>query len=159
VSANAEPVTLDGPDRFITPTPSTTLQRLVDDGAVYIPQALNHSQFTTLLVLLNRTLPSPEANPARLAARLDTAVANTAARHLPLTAPPLLTFDYVLALDELDTIARTCTGFAFAALTPEIQDAMLGLIATKDLTTRKLDLALWLNDLRRHAASALALPS
>ena len=59
-----------------------------------------------------------------------------------------------LGLDELDTIARTRTGYAFAELPDEIQDAILGLIATRDLTTRKLDLALWLEDLHATAVAA-----
>ena len=48
---------------------------------------------------------------------------------LCFTAPRLLAFDYRLGLDELDTMARNLTVFAFADLTPEIQDAMLDLIA------------------------------
>jgi hypothetical protein len=45
--------------------------------------------------------------------------------------------------------------YAFAELPTEIQDAVLSLIATRDLTTRKLDLALWLEALHTTAAAAL----
>jgi hypothetical protein len=58
-------------------------------------------------------------------------------------------------LTTAHAIARTRTGYAFAELPTEIQDAILGLIATRDLTTRKLDLALWLEDLHITAAAAL----
>lgn len=157
MATNAQPIKLNGPDRFVHRPRSTRLHRLVDDGAVYIPQALNRFQFTTLLALLKRMIPQPEVNPAHLAARLDSTLANPADSTLRLTPSPHV-FDYILALDELDTVARLRTGYAFLDLTTEIQDAMLSLIATRDVTTRKLDLSLWLNDLYRCASSCLALP-
>jgi hypothetical protein len=154
VAIDARPVKLDSPNRLTRPT---RLHRLVD-GAVYIPQALTYSQFTTLLALLKRMIPQPKVDPAHLAARLDATLANADGHGLPLT-PRLLAFDYTFALDELNTIARIRTSYAFFDLTAEIQDAMLSLIATRDITTRKLDLGLWLNELRRNAASCLPLPS
>ena len=154
MATNAQPIKLNDPDRFIHRPRSARLHSLVDDGAVYIPQVLNRFQFTTLLALLKRMIPQPEVNPAQLAARLDSTLANTADGTPRLTPPPLA-FDYILALDELDTVARLRTGYAFLDLTTEIQDAMLSLIATRDVTTRKLDLSLWLKDLYRSAASCL----
>jgi Gluconate 2-dehydrogenase subunit 3 len=156
VAINLEPVKLGNAEQHIESLPNTRLQRLVDEGAVYAPQAMNPSQFATLHALLERILLH-DVNPAQLAARLDTALANGAADSLCFTAPHLLAFDYQLGLDELDTIAHTTTGFSFAELTPEIQDAMLGLVAARNLTTRKLDLALWLDDLRHNTAAGLAL--
>jgi hypothetical protein len=155
VATNAQPVKLNGPDRFVHRPRSTRLHRLVDDGAVYIPQVLNRFQFTTLLALLKRMIPQPEINPAHLAARLDSTLATTADSTPRLTPSPHA-FDYILALDELDTVSRIRTGYAFFDLTTEIQDAMLSLIATRDVTTRKLDLSLWLKDLYRSASSCLA---
>jgi hypothetical protein len=55
--------------------------------------------------------------------------------------------DYPLGLDELDTISRTRTTYAFAELPEEIQDAILGLITTRDLTSQRVDLAAWLEQL------------
>jgi hypothetical protein len=156
VAINAQPIKLNAPDRFVHRPRSARLHRLVDDGTIYIPQVLNRFQFTTLLALLKRMMPQPEVNPAQLAARLDSTLATTA-DSIPHLTPPHLAFDYILALDELDTVARVRTGYAFFDLTTEIQDAMLSLIATRDVTTRKLDLSLWLKDLYRNAASCLAL--
>ncbi len=62
--------------------------------------------------------------------------------------------NYSLGLDELDTIARTRTSYAFAELPDEIQDAILGLIRTGDLTSRELDLAGWLDQLYALAAAS-----
>jgi hypothetical protein len=158
VATNAQLDKLNAPDRFVHRPRSTRLHRLVDDGAVYIPQVLNRFQFTTLLALLKRMIPQPEVNPAHLAARLDSTLANPADSSTLRLTPSPLAFDYILALDELDTVARVRTGYAFLDLTTEIQDAMLSLIATRDVTTRKLDLSLWLKDLYRNAASCLAIP-
>jgi len=157
VSINLEPVKLGNVEQYIEPLQSTSLQRLVDEGAVYVPQALNSSQFATLHALLDRVLLH-DVNTAHLAARLDAALAHGTADSLCFTAPHFHAFDYQLGLDEVDIMARLRTGFAFAELTPEIQDAMLGLVATKDLTSRKLDLALWIEDLRHNTAANLALP-
>jgi hypothetical protein len=156
VAINLEPAKLGNAEQYIESVPNTRLQRLVDEGAVYAPQALNPSQFVTLHALLERIL-TRDVNPAQLAARLDAALANGTADGMCFAVPHPLAFDYQLGLDELDTMARTTTGFAFAELTPEIQDAMLGLVAAKDLTTRNLDLSLWLDDLRHNTAASLAL--
>ena len=156
MSINLEPVKLGNAEQYIEPLQSTSLQRLVDEGAVYVPQALNSSQFATLHALLDRVLLH-DVNTAHLAARLDAALANGTADSLCFTAPHFHAFDYHLGLDEDDILARLRTGFAFAELTPEIQDAMLGLVASKDLTSRKLDLALWIDDLRHNTAASLAL--
>ena len=61
--------------------------------------------------------------------------------------------NYPLGLDELDTIARTRTSYGFAELPDEIQDAILGLITTGDLTSGELDLAVWLEQLYAVAAA------
>ena len=156
MSINLEPVKLGNAEQYIEPLQSTSLQRLVDEGAVYVPQALNSSQFATLHALLDRVLLH-DVNTAHLAARLDAALAHGTADSLCFTAPHFHAFDYQLGLDEVDIMARLRTGFAFAELTPEIQDAMLGLVASKDLTSRKLDLALWIEDLRHNTAASLAL--
>jgi hypothetical protein len=131
------------------PAPGLRLQQLIDNGTVYVAQNLSPSQFATLQAIAALRL---RHNSKHLAAHLDAALASTTSATPPFTAPPPLAFDYQLGLDELDTIARTRTGYAFAELPIEIQDAILNLIATRDLTTRKLDLALWLEDL--HNATA-----
>jgi Gluconate 2-dehydrogenase subunit 3 len=131
------------------PAPSLRLQQLIDNGTVYIAQNLTSSQFATLQAIAGRVFK--RHNPKHLAAHLDAALATTS-EWSPFTPPPL-SFDYQLGLDELDNIARTRSGYAFAELPPEIQDAILSLVATRDLTTRKLDLALWLEDLHTCAAT------
>lgn len=132
------------------PAPSLRLQQLIDNGAVYVAQNLTSAQFDTLQAIAPLLL---RPNSKHLAAHLDAALESTARRTSPSAPPPPLTFDYQLGLDELDTIARTRTGYGFAELPTEIQDAILGLIASRDLTTRKLDLALWLEDLHTNAAT------
>ena len=156
VAYNLEPVSVGNVKQYIEPTQDTRLQRLIDDGAVYVPQALNPSQFATLHALLDRIL-AHDVNSAQLASRLDAALANGNADSLRFCAPRLLAVDYQLGLDELDTMSRKLTVFAFADLTPEIQDAMLDLIAARDLTARKLDLSVWLEDLHSNTAASLAL--
>jgi hypothetical protein len=133
------------------PSPSLRLQQLIDNGAVYVAQNLSAAQFATLQAIASLVL---RPNAKHFAARLDAALATTGQAR-PFAQPQPLAFDYQLGLDELDTIARTRTGYPFADLPTEIQDAILGLIATRDLTTRKLDLALWLEDLHSTAAAAL----
>jgi hypothetical protein len=149
VAISAEHPNVITPYRIAEPAPSLRLRQLIDRGAVYVAQNLSHSQFATLQAIAELIL-RPKSK--RLAARIDAALTTSASDALPLAPRPPLAFDYQLGLDELDTIARTRTGYAFADLPPEIQDAILGLIATGDLTTRKLDLALWLEDLHSNAA-------
>jgi hypothetical protein len=138
------------PSRFTEPAPSFRLQQLIDNGAVYVAQNLSPSQFATLQAIAPLVL---QPKSKYLAAQLDTSLAATTSASLPSATPPPLAFDCQLGLDELDTIARTRTGYAFAELPTEIQDAILSLIASRDLTTRKLDLALWLEDLHASAAA------
>lgn len=133
------------------PAPNLRLQQLIDNGAVYIAKNLSPSQFATLQAIAPLVL---QPKSRYLAAHLDAALATSTSETVPSAPPSPLALDYRLGLDELDTIARTRTGYAFAELPTEIQDAILGLIATRDLTTRKLDLALWLEDLHSNAAAA-----
>lgn len=139
------------PRHITDPAPNTRLQQLIDSGTVYVAQNLSYSQFATLQAIAARVFK--RRNSKHLAARLDAALVTTASATPPFAPPLPLAVDYQLGLDELDIIARTRTGYPFAELPTEIQDAILGLIATRDLTTRKLDLALWLEDLH-HAAAA-----
>jgi Gluconate 2-dehydrogenase subunit 3 len=139
--------------RMVTqPSPSLRLQHLIDNGAVYVAQNLSSSQFATLQAIATFIL-RPQAK--RLAAHIDATLSTSSSEALLSAPPPPLAFDYQLGLDELDTIARTRTGYPFAELAPELQDAILNLIATRDLTTRKLDLARWLEDLHNTAVTAL----
>jgi hypothetical protein len=129
---------------------SPRLQQLIDNGTVYVARNLTSTQFATLQAIAPH-LRRPGAK--NLAARLDTALVNTARTAVSIAPPPPLAFDYQLGLDELDILVRTRTGYPFADLHPELQEAILGLIASRDLTSRKLDLALWLQDLRRTASA------
>lgn len=138
------------PSSITEPAPSLRLQQLIDNGTVYVAQNLSPSQFATLQAIAPLVL---QPKSKYIAAHLDASLATTASASLPSTPTPPLAFDYQLGLDELDTIARTRTGYSFAELPTEIQDAILDLIASRDLTTRKLDLALWLEDLHASAAA------
>jgi hypothetical protein len=138
------------PLRPVTESPSNLrLQQLIDTGTLYVAQNLSTAQFATLQAIAARVL-HPSAK--HLAALLDAALAPGAIKPLPFSSAPAA-FDYHLGLDEIDTIARTHTGYPFAELPSEIQDALLGLIASRNLTARKLDLALWLEDLHTTAAA------
>ncbi len=142
------------PSRPVTePAPSLRLQQLIDTGAVYVAQNLSPSQFATLQAIASRVLV--RHTPKDIAARLDAALATGTSEAFPFAPQRPLAFDYQLGLDELDTITRTRTGYAFAELSSDIQDAILGLVTTRDLTSRKLDLAFWLEELHSNAATAL----
>jgi hypothetical protein len=136
--------------RTTEPSSSLRLQQLIDTGTVYVAQNLSPTQFATLQAIAALILrPSAKNFAAHIDATLSTASqARTFSQRRPLT------FDWQLGLNELDIIARTHTGYSFADLPTEIQDALLGLIASRDLTTRKLDLALWLEDLHTNAAAS-----
>jgi hypothetical protein len=139
--------------RTTEPPQRTRLQQLIDTGAVYVAQNLSHSQFATLQAIAARI--SKRRNPKRLAAQLDAALNTSPSRAIP-SAPPLPpAFDCTLGLDELDTLTRVRTGYPFAELPTDLQEAVLSLVASRDLTTRKLDLALWLEEFRNKAASTL----
>ena len=139
--------------RLVTESPSSLrLQQLVDNGAVYVAQNLSSSQFATLQAIAALVL---RPNAKRLAAHLDAALATGTSEALPF-APPSLAFDYHLGLDELDVLARTRTGYSFTELHTDLQDAILSLIASRDLTSRKIDLACWLEDLQTHTLALAA---
>lgn len=138
--------------RHVTESPSSLrLQQLVDSGTLYVAQNLSQSQFATLQAIAALVLRPDSKN---LAAQLDAALTTSTSQPPAFTRPLPLAFDYQLGLDELDTLARTRTGYPFAELPPEIQDAILNLIATHDLTTRRLDLARWLEELHATAVAA-----
>ena len=128
------------------PSPTVWLKRLIDNGTLYVPQNLNPSQFA-ILQAITILLSRPGSN--YVASRLDAALTNNASETSPFASPPIA-FDYRLGLDELETITRTRTGYGFTELPTELQEAILSLITTRDLTTRKLDLAHWLEDLQAH---------
>jgi hypothetical protein len=139
--------------RTTDPSPTIWLKRLIDSGTLYIPQNLNPTQFATLQAI---TLLLSHSGSRYVASRLDASLA-TSAGDAPSDAPaPPITFDYRLGLDEIETITRTRTGYSFTELPAELQDAILSLIATRDLTTRKLDLAHWLADLHTHTLALAA---
>lgn len=147
----AEHPTVIPPQRTTEPATSLRLQQLIDNGAVYVARNLSPAQFATLQAIAALVL---RPRSKRLAAQVDAALSTSTGDALPSAPPPPIAFDYQLGLDELDILARTHTGYPFAELPTEIQDAILGLIASGDLTTRKLDLALWLEDLHTTAAAA-----
>src|ERR1700735_4850408 len=139
IGAEYQNLTQSGP---VSESPSNLrLQQLIDTGTLYVAQNLSSSQFATLQAIAARVL---RPNSKDLAASLDSVLAGGASGELRFRtqAPPAL--DYQLGLDELDTLTRIRTGYPFAELPPELQAAILNLIATRDLTTRRLDLARWL---------------
>jgi hypothetical protein len=139
--------------RTTDPSPTIWLKRLIDSGTLYIPQNLNPTQFATLQAI---TLLLSHSGSHYAASRLDASLAISASdAPSDIPAPPIA-FDYRLGLDEIETITRTRTGYSFTELPSELQDAILSLIATRDLTTRKLDLARWLEDLHIHTLALAA---
>ena len=124
-------------DRISEPTGNTPIQRLIDEGTVYVPQSFTLLQFATLSALFDR-LPCPATeNPVYVAAGLDGDLTGGGDASI-----------YRLGLDEMNSLSWTRTGYAFAELTPEIQDAMLELVTAGDLASDKLNLARWLEELR-----------
>jgi hypothetical protein len=123
------------------------LQELIDNGTLHMVADLTVSQLATLRAIAGRIVALRRSDQP--AALVDSTLAHGAGE-IRSVAPTAVNFS--LGLDELDTITRTRTSYAFAELPEEIQDAVLGLITSRDLTSRKLDLALWLQDLHSSAA-------
>lgn len=134
--------------------PGTSLQELIDTGTLYVAQNLNLTQFATLQAIASRIFAQHHDphHPDRPSTHFESALRATSGYTPAFRHPLPEAFDYQLGLDELDTIARTRAGYAFAELPAEIQDAILSLISTRDLTTSKLDIASWLEDLQATAA-------
>lgn len=135
-------------DQAAGPKQVTPIERPADKDASYVPHSLSVPQFATLYAVLRRMisrLHEAIAAPSHVAVELDTDLAGD-----PGAAQVSDAKAYPLGLDELDELARSRTGYAFADLTPELQDVVLDMIADGDLTTGKLDLALWLEGLRSH---------
>jgi hypothetical protein len=141
--------------RTSDPPLRSRLQQLIDTGAVGVTQNLSHSQFATLQAIADRIFR--RRNPRHLAAQLDASLATDTTASSRSEPQQPLAIDYQLGLDELDTIVRTRTGYAFAELPTDLQDAILELIATRDLTTRRLDLARWLEEFHRNTEASIRL--
>ena len=153
VAINTEQVTVAPSRRTTAPSPTIWLKRLIDSGTLYIPQNLNPTQFATLQAI---TLLLSHPGSQYAASRIDASLVTSISRFEPDAPLPPVTFDYRLGLDELETITRTRTGYAFTELHTDLQDAILSLIASRDLTSRKLDLACWLEDLQTHTLALAA---
>jgi hypothetical protein len=153
VAINTEQMTVAPLRRTTDPLPTIWLKRLIDSGTLYIPQNLNPTQFATLQAI---TLLLSHPGSRYAASRLDACLATSASEAEPDSPAPPIAFDYRLGLDELETITRTRTGYSFTELPAELQDAILSLIATRDLTTRKIDLARWLEDLQTQTLALAA---
>lgn len=143
MAISAELLKLSQRERVSGPFRNTFLQCLVDEDPVYVPRTLSVLQFATLSAVLKRFMKRPytKASPVEFAEGLD---AGSEARA------------YAVGLDELDVLARTRAGYAFAELTAELQDVVLDLIASGYISTKTLDLGVWLEDLRHHALPDLA---
>lgn len=135
------------PCRSPEPPPGSRLQQLIGSGALYIARNLTAPQFATLQAIASRIIGPRQ--PEHFAGSLGSTPPISISSHFPVASP---NFDFGLGLDELDTITRTRTGYSLAELPDEIQDAILNLITTRDLTSRKLDLTIWLEQL--HVAAA-----
>jgi hypothetical protein len=144
VAINTEQMTVAPLRRTTDPSPTIWLKRLIDSGTLYIPQNLNPTQFATLQAI---TLLLSHSGSYYAASRLDATLVTSAASAPPDAPAPPIAFDYRLGLDEIEIITRTRTNYSFTELPAELQDAILSLIASRDLTSRKLDLAHWLEDL------------
>ena len=144
------------PSLLLEETPAhPALQHLVDSSSRYVPEDLTSRQYATLQAVLCLLV---RGRASHLAAQLDASLAASSSHAVSLAPPPPLAFDCRLALDELDSIARTRAGYSFIELPPELQEAVLSLIASRDLTTRKLDLALWLGDFLSNSGAATVEP-
>ncbi len=144
VAINTEQMTVAPLRRTTDPSPTIWLKRLIDSGTLYIPQNLNPTQFATLQAI---TLLLSKPGCQYAASRIDASLVTSISRFEPDAPVPPVIFDYRLGLDEIEIITRTRTNYSFTELPAELQDAVLSLIASRDLTSRKLDLARWLEDL------------
>jgi hypothetical protein len=152
VALNAEQMTATPFRRPTDPSPTVWLERLIDNGTLYVPQNLTTSQFAILQAIII-LVARPGSN--YVASRLDAAL-TTSATEASSRSPHPIAFDYRLGLDEIEIISRTRTGYGFTELPLELQEAILSLICTRDIVSRKLDLALWLEDLQAHTLALAA---
>jgi hypothetical protein len=152
VALNVDQLTATPLRRPTEPSPTVWLKRLIDNGTLYVPQNLTTCQFA-ILQAITILLSRPGSN--YVASRIDAALTNNASEASSHASHPIA-FDYRLGLDELETITRTRTGYGFTELPTELQEAILSLVSTRDLTTRKLDLALWLEELQAHTLALAA---
>lgn len=146
MAISAEHEKLSQTDRIAEPAGDTLIQRLVDEGTVYVPRALTEAQFSTLHALLHCVFRQTEATSGDLSAGLEGALGSG--------SPVACVTACAIGLDELDHLSRTRAGYAFAELTPEIQDAILELVAAGNLTSTHLNLAQWLDELCNAAQAA-----
>lgn len=152
MAIRAEYWKLPRPDRAEANQSKALAQDARDADARYVPHALSEPQFTTLYAIIKRMisrLHEAIAAPSHVATGLDASLVSRGATPAPADASA-----YPLGLDALDDLSRANTGYAFAELTPELQDILLDMVASGDLTVRDLDLARWLDGLRSHAAEA-----
>lgn len=155
MAISAEYLKLIRPDRT-KPVQDTCLERSADADARYVPHSLSVGQFTTLYAVVKRMisrLHEAIAAPSHVATGLDASLASEGTSSAPADAA-----FYPLGLDALDELARTRTGYSFAELSPELQDVVLDMIASRDLTADDLDLAEWLEGLKTHAAETVRKP-
>jgi len=154
VAISAEYMKLSQPVRVSEPPRNTFLQRLVDEGAIYVPQSMSVPQFATLYAVLKRLTSRQNGDvdsTTSFVEAIDASLvgADTTARQTWSSA-------LRLGLDELDTLARTRAGYAFAELTYELQDIVLDLITAGALSAKTVNLASWLDELRYSALANLA---
>ncbi|MDQ2834827.1 MAG: hypothetical protein M3Y50_14040 [Acidobacteriota bacterium] len=141
--SNAERLNQIPPDRPAHPQPQLVrAPHLQQHETSQWRRNLDPTQFATLDAL------------ARLVARAAV-LPFSPARKLPFPPTPPAPIDHTLGLDELDTLTRTRACYPFAELPTDLQEAVLSLIASRDLTSSKIDLALWLEDLLHHPPSHL----
>lgn len=122
-----------------------------DADAQYFPHSLSVGQFATLYAVVKRMisrLHEAIAAPSHVATGLDASLASVGTIPAPADADA-----YPVGLDALEELARTRTGYSFAELSPELQDVVLDMIASGDLSAGEVDLAEWLEGLKSHAAT------
>ena len=155
MAIRAEFLKLSQPDRT-KPTQESVSGSTADADAQYFPHSLSLGQFATLYAVVKRMisrLHEAIAAPSHVATGLDASLAREGTEPAPADAAV-----YPVGLDALEEMARTRTGFSFAELSPELQDVLLDMIASHDLTTGEVDLAEWLDGLKSHAAEAVRKP-
>ena len=133
-------------------TRAVLLQRGTQDSDSYKPSAIGESGLKTLRAVTARLIPQLDALTAiDLAARLDQELAEGSGDGWRYASLPHDIEAYRVGLEVLDEFAQRLKGVRFDGLASDRQDSLLAAISSRQISSPKLDLQRWFEDLRAAA--------
>ncbi|WP_263381553.1 gluconate 2-dehydrogenase subunit 3 family protein [Granulicella arctica] len=141
-------------DRVSSQTRNVLLERGKLDDVGYTPDCLDQQELHTLRALLARVIPQnagADTVVIDLAARLDAQLSTGKGDGWRYAALPADTEAYRIGLQLLDSFAHKLSSIPFDRLASDAQDALISSIASGTITSKKLDLRRWFEDVRSDA--------